>query len=79
LQLDQLTLAGHDHLAHLPETILQLTQDLLGVTVCTLLNGAGFLTAAGDQRLTLLLGLLTELEGIALNALGFRLAALLET
>ena len=78
LQLDQLTLASHDHLPHLPKTILQLTEDLLGIAIRPLLNGAGFLPAAGDQRLTLLLGLLTELEGIPLDPFCFCLAALLE-
>ena len=42
------------------------------------MNGAGFLPAAGDESLALLLGLLAELQSIALNALGFGLAALLK-
>ena len=49
------------------------------IAVRPFLDRAGFLAAAGDEGLTLLLGLLAELQSIALHPLGFSLAALLQT
>ena len=66
------------HLSHLLEATFQLAEHLLGVAIGAFLNRGGFLAGAADQRLALLLGLLTELQRISLEAFGFGLAALLQ-
>ena len=78
LQAHQFAAAGHHHLAHLLEPAFQFGGHLLGVAVGALLDRGGFLAAAADQCLALLLGLLAELQGIVLHPLGFGLAALLQ-
>ncbi len=79
LQANEFAAAGNDHLAHVLQPPFQLGQHLFGITVGALLDRGGLLARATDQGLTLLLGLLTELQCISLQTLGFRLAALLQT
>ena len=58
LNLGELLTASHHHLGHFLKAHFQLTQRLFGVTVGAVLNSGGLLSAAMDQRFTLLLSLL---------------------
>ena len=78
MKTHQLTPSGHHHLTHVFEATLQFGEHLLGVTVGSLLDRGGLLTAAADQGFTLLLRLLAELQSIALHAFRFSLTALLD-
>jgi hypothetical protein len=56
------------------ETGFQLTENLLGIAVGPILNGTSVLAGAGHQHITLLLGLLAELDGFLVEAFSFCLA-----
>tara|TARA_B100000674_G_scaffold379538_1_gene322171 strand:- start:533 stop:748 length:216 start_codon:yes stop_codon:yes gene_type:complete len=58
--------------------LLELSQGLFGITVRTVLNVASLLAASLNQRLTLLLRLLTELQCILVQSLRFSLGFLLQ-
>ena len=79
LDLHQFLASSHHHLGHLLQANLQFSQGLFRVTVGTVLNTRSLLTAALDQGFTLLLRLLTELQGIVVNPLGLVPALLLQT
>ena len=74
LDAAQLLTTGQHHLAQLLQTGFQFAQHLFGVAVGPLLHAGRFLTAACHQGITLLLGLLTELQGVLVQAFRFGLA-----
>jgi hypothetical protein len=58
-------------------TALEVAEHLFRIAVGPLRDRGGLLTAAGDQGIALLLGLLAELQGIVVQALGLHLAVAL--
>ncbi|CRY92114.1 hypothetical protein SynWH8103_01385 [Synechococcus sp. WH 8103] len=65
-------------MSHLLESNFQFTQGLFRISVGSILNSSSLLTAALNQALTLLLGLLPELQGIVVQPLGFLTALTLQ-
>ena len=78
LEPHQLAPSTHHHLAELLEPTLQLTKNLFGVVVGSLLHGGGLVASAADQGFALLLGLLAELERIVVEPFSLRLAVALD-
>jgi hypothetical protein len=74
LQAHQLPAAAQDNLAEVLKTGFQLTKHLLGVAVGPILNGTSVLAGAGHQHITLLLGLLAELDGFLVEPFSLCLA-----
>ena len=79
LDLHQFLTTGHHHLCHFLQANFQFTQGLLRIAIGTVLNTRSLLTTALNQGFTLLLSLLTELEGIVVNPLGLVATFLLQT
>jgi len=78
LQLYQLTAAGQHNLRHVLKTTLDFTERLLGVAIGAFLHHGGLIASPLDQIFTLLLGLLTELQGIVTKTLCLCLSLLLQ-
>ena len=79
MDFDQFLAATNDDLSHIFESCFQLSQGLFGITVGAVLHSSSFLTAAMNQRFTLLLSLLPKLQCIVVDALGFITTFLLKT
>tara|TARA_B100001175_G_scaffold14826_1_gene11320 strand:+ start:527 stop:802 length:276 start_codon:yes stop_codon:yes gene_type:complete len=78
LDFDQFLTSGKNNLSHLFESLLEFTEGLFRITVGPVLNIPSFLTAALNQRFTLLLRLLSELQSILMQSLRFSLSFFLQ-
>ena len=78
LQTHQFTTATDDHLGHLLQAGIELTENLLGITVGALLNAGRFLTATQQESFSLLLGALAETQGLLAHSFSIFLGFLLQ-
>jgi hypothetical protein len=74
LKAHQLSAAAQHNLAEILQTVFQLTEHLLGVAVGPILNRSGILAGASHKHITLLLSLLSKLDGFLMEPLGLSLA-----
>ena len=79
LNLHQLLPTSHHHLSHLLQANFELAECLFCITIGTILNTSRILTAPLDEGLTLLLGLLAELQGVVVQPLRFIASFLLSS
>lgn len=75
----QLPTTTQDNLAEVLKPGFEFTEHLLGVAVGSILDGSSILAGAGHQHITLLLGVLTKLDGFLMEAFSLCLAVALNT